>query len=165
MISSHSRWDLHLTFDPTMDALHVGLDVDPIVVERSIVRHVVDNFINDDDEQLSVQSRSNNMSFPSGFNETDALFDFDVNVFNNAGGTSSVGNTCTISVLTHDTFPFRFLKWAGVTSEYIKLVKGELHEQLMMNRAARAKQLYNHSSGSKLALQRQQHELTRHPVD
>ena len=34
------------------------LDVDPIVVERPIVRHVVDNFINDDDEQLSVQSRS-----------------------------------------------------------------------------------------------------------
>ena len=34
------------------------LDVDPIVVERLIVHHVVDNFINDDDEQLFVQSES-----------------------------------------------------------------------------------------------------------
>ncbi|KAA0057163.1 uncharacterized protein E6C27_scaffold741G00320 [Cucumis melo var. makuwa] len=34
------------------------LDVDPTVVEKSIVRHVVDDFINDEDEQLSIQSRS-----------------------------------------------------------------------------------------------------------
>ena len=34
------------------------VDVDLTVVETPIVRHVVNNFINDDDEQLSVQSRS-----------------------------------------------------------------------------------------------------------
>ncbi|KAA0035044.1 uncharacterized protein E5676_scaffold155G00800 [Cucumis melo var. makuwa] len=33
-------------------------DVDPTVMERPIVHLVVDNFINDDDEQLSPQSRS-----------------------------------------------------------------------------------------------------------
>lgn len=36
------------------------LDTDPTVVERSIVRHVVDDFINHDDEQLSVRSESSN---------------------------------------------------------------------------------------------------------
>ena len=30
------------------------LDVDPTVVEKSIVHHVVDDFINDEDEQLSI---------------------------------------------------------------------------------------------------------------
>ena len=34
------------------------LDVDPTVVEKSIVHHVVDDFINDEDEQLSIQSGS-----------------------------------------------------------------------------------------------------------
>ncbi|KAA0049894.1 receptor-like protein kinase FERONIA [Cucumis melo var. makuwa] len=36
------------------------VDVDPTVVERSVVHHVVDDFINDDNEQLSVQSRPSN---------------------------------------------------------------------------------------------------------
>ena len=34
------------------------LNVDPTVVERSIVRHIVEDFTNDDDEELSVQSGS-----------------------------------------------------------------------------------------------------------
>ncbi|KAL0559314.1 hypothetical protein IC582_003922 [Cucumis melo] len=34
------------------------VDVDPTMVERSVVQHLVDNFINDDDEQLSPQNRS-----------------------------------------------------------------------------------------------------------
>ncbi|KAA0041789.1 CACTA en-spm transposon protein [Cucumis melo var. makuwa] len=33
-----------------------------------------------------------NMSFSNGFDETDALSDFDVDTFNNTGGTSSVGD-------------------------------------------------------------------------
>ena len=40
--------------DDTLDRL----DVDPIVVERSIMCYVVDDFINNDDEKLSVQSGS-----------------------------------------------------------------------------------------------------------
>ena len=36
------------------------VDVDPIVVERLTVCHVDDDFINDDDEQLYVQSGSRN---------------------------------------------------------------------------------------------------------
>ena len=35
-------------------------DVDPTIVERSIVCHVANEFINDGDEQLSNQSRSSN---------------------------------------------------------------------------------------------------------
>ncbi|KAA0055902.1 uncharacterized protein E6C27_scaffold319G00080 [Cucumis melo var. makuwa] len=33
-------------------------DVDPTVVERSVIRHVADDFIDNDDEQLSHQSGS-----------------------------------------------------------------------------------------------------------
>ena len=32
------------------------------------------------------------MSFPNGFDKTNALFDFDADVFNNMGGTSLVGD-------------------------------------------------------------------------
>ncbi|KAA0048553.1 putative transposase tnp2 [Cucumis melo var. makuwa] len=35
-----------------------------------------------------------NMSLLSGFDEIDALFNFDTDTFNNAGGTSSVDDTC-----------------------------------------------------------------------
>ncbi|KAA0055510.1 (R)-mandelonitrile lyase 1-like [Cucumis melo var. makuwa] len=170
MISSYSRWDLHLMFDPTVDASLVGT-----------------------------------MAFPSGFDDTDAIFYFDVDVFNNAGGMPSTDDTsdafqpststprrqqlskslkleryvqqnrkipisialrrdkpisphtvhfsCTISVLTWDTFPIRFHKWTNVTLKYIELVKGSLQKQSMMNRAARVKQPYNHNSGSKSFLQ------------
>ncbi|KAA0057443.1 uncharacterized protein E5676_scaffold216G001260 [Cucumis melo var. makuwa] len=34
------------------------LDVDPTIVERSIICHIANNFIHDGDEQLSHQSRS-----------------------------------------------------------------------------------------------------------
>ena len=34
------------------------LDVDPTIVERSIICHIANNFIRDGDEQLSHQSRS-----------------------------------------------------------------------------------------------------------
>ncbi|TYK18669.1 uncharacterized protein E5676_scaffold481G00050 [Cucumis melo var. makuwa] len=34
--------------------------IDPIVVQRPIVRHVADDFIDDGDEQWSYQSRSSN---------------------------------------------------------------------------------------------------------
>ncbi|TYK11015.1 CACTA en-spm transposon protein [Cucumis melo var. makuwa] len=90
------------------------------------------------------------MSFPSGFHEVDMYLKLD-DVFNNAGGLSSVGDTldapqltpsptsrrlphsknmelerCAISVLTQNTFPINALKWADVTPEYIQLVKGSL---------------------------------------
>ena len=35
-------------------------DIDPDVVERPVVTHVIDNFIDDDDEQLSHHNRSSN---------------------------------------------------------------------------------------------------------
>ncbi|KAA0065586.1 CACTA en-spm transposon protein [Cucumis melo var. makuwa] len=49
----------------------------------------------------------------------------------------------TIDMLTRDTFLVCFLKWADVTPLYIKLFKGDLHEQFSMNKVARAKQPYN----------------------
>ncbi|TYK23718.1 CACTA en-spm transposon protein [Cucumis melo var. makuwa] len=88
------------------------------------------------------------MSFTNGFNETDALFYFATDMFNNAGGTSSMSDTSgvdkpisphvvrfsnTIGVLTQDTFSVRFIKWAYVTSDYIEVVKGNLRHELTEN--------------------------------
>ncbi|KAL0559072.1 hypothetical protein IC582_003661 [Cucumis melo] len=52
------------------------------------------------------------------------------------------------------TFSIHCLKWADVGREYIEVVKGDLQEQSRTNKAARQKQPYNHSSGSKSFLQR-----------
>ncbi|KAA0043566.1 CACTA en-spm transposon protein [Cucumis melo var. makuwa] len=52
----------------------------------------------------------------------------------------------TIGVLTQDTFPIHFLKWAHVIPEYIELVKGNLQEQSLMNKATRARQPYPKSN-------------------
>ncbi|KAA0032369.1 hypothetical protein E5676_scaffold340G00330 [Cucumis melo var. makuwa] len=94
------------------------------MMERLVVCHVVDNFINNDDEQLSVQSGSSdeescNMSFPNGFDETDALFNFDSLLF-------------SILTLTRSILREECPRWATCS------------EQSMMNRVARAKQPYNH---------------------
>ncbi|KAA0050464.1 CACTA en-spm transposon protein [Cucumis melo var. makuwa] len=60
------------------------IDVDPTIVERSIVRHVTDDFIDDVDEHLSHA-------------KTDAMFlEFEDELDNFTGGSSSVGdNTAT----------------------------------------------------------------------
>ena len=50
----------HCVDDHIEDDTLCRLDVDPTMVERLIVCHVVDNFVNDDNEQLSIQSRSSN---------------------------------------------------------------------------------------------------------
>ncbi|KAA0058327.1 uncharacterized protein E6C27_scaffold409G00080 [Cucumis melo var. makuwa] len=44
----------HRVADHVEDNTLCRVDVDPTVVERPIVRHVIDDFINDDDEQLSI---------------------------------------------------------------------------------------------------------------
>ncbi|KAA0031995.1 uncharacterized protein E5676_scaffold96G00840 [Cucumis melo var. makuwa] len=66
-------------------------DVDPTIVERPIVRHVTDDFIDDVDEHLSHASTT---SIPhTNFFETDAMFlEFADNLDNLAGWSSSVGN-------------------------------------------------------------------------
>ncbi|KAA0041912.1 CACTA en-spm transposon protein [Cucumis melo var. makuwa] len=71
--------------------------VDPIIVERPVVRHVTDDFIDDRVEQLLHQSRTSDkprtmLSFPSGFDETDAMFlEFVEDLNNHAGGSSLMG--------------------------------------------------------------------------
>ncbi|KAA0047387.1 (R)-mandelonitrile lyase 1-like [Cucumis melo var. makuwa] len=80
------------------------LDVDSTMVERPIVRHVVDNFINDDDEQLSIQSRPSTMSnFLTDFGDSNSLFYFNVEEFNNIGGTSLVSDMSDASQPTAQT--------------------------------------------------------------
>ncbi|KAA0061971.1 CACTA en-spm transposon protein [Cucumis melo var. makuwa] len=119
MISSHLRWDIHLTFDPTLDASWVSVD------------GTMSNFL-------------------AGFDESDDLFNFNVEEFNIVPDTSSVGDTSyafqpiahtprrrehsrnlnnTISVNT--TFLVHFLKWDDMTPGYTELVKGGL--QFMLN--------------------------------
>ncbi|TYK06669.1 gag/pol protein [Cucumis melo var. makuwa] len=64
VVQNKRIWDIpkvvgsHCVADHIEDDTLCRLDVDPIVVERPTIRHVIDNFINDDDEQLSVQSGS-----------------------------------------------------------------------------------------------------------
>ncbi|KAA0045500.1 cytochrome P450 CYP82D47-like [Cucumis melo var. makuwa] len=110
------------------------------------------------------ESRTTSL-FSSGFWKIDDLFlEFD-DAFNITGGSSLVvdpsgyistpktwswRDTNTISVLMRDTFPVRCLKWADVPPKYIEVVKGGL-QQSRTNKAVRTKQLYNHSSGSKLS--------------
>ncbi|KAA0054887.1 cytochrome P450 CYP82D47-like [Cucumis melo var. makuwa] len=81
--------DEHIEDDPLCKP-----DVYPLVVERSAACHIVKDFIDDDDEQLSHKSGSSIMSlFPSGFKESDALFlEFD-DTLNNAERSSLVGDT------------------------------------------------------------------------
>ncbi|KAA0048547.1 CACTA en-spm transposon protein [Cucumis melo var. makuwa] len=62
-------------------------DVNPIIVERPIVHHVADNFIDDGDEQFTMSS------FSSNFDEIDAIFlEFTEDLNNLAGGSSSMDN-------------------------------------------------------------------------
>ncbi|TYK16522.1 gamma-aminobutyrate transaminase POP2 [Cucumis melo var. makuwa] len=66
-------------------------DVDPTIVERPVVRHVTDDFINNVDGYLS---HASTISFPrTNFFEMDAMFlEFANDIDNLAGGSSSVGD-------------------------------------------------------------------------
>ncbi|KAA0063052.1 CACTA en-spm transposon protein [Cucumis melo var. makuwa] len=130
-------------------------DVDPTIVERPIVRHVTDDFIDDVDEHLSHASGTSTMSFPrTNFLETDAMsLEFADDLDNLAGGSSSVGDnsgfssqpsatstprrraqsrllelgtTQAMDVCVRKTFPVRCLKWADVGREYIEVIKSDL---------------------------------------
>ena len=48
----------HCVSDHIEDDTLCICDIDPTIVESPIVCHVVDDFINNDDEKLSIQSRS-----------------------------------------------------------------------------------------------------------
>ncbi|KAA0040953.1 CACTA en-spm transposon protein [Cucumis melo var. makuwa] len=157
MISSHLRWDLYLTFGLTVDALLVGPNVHPAVAERPVVRHVIDNFIDDDDEQLSYQNGSSDdeyndesrtmSSFPSYFKEKDALFlEFD-DTFNNKGNhprrhQESQNLELERYVLKHDKIPITIALGAEKSISphvvrfnnaigYIEVVKGALQNQML----------------------------------
>ncbi|KAA0046615.1 uncharacterized protein E6C27_scaffold114G001620 [Cucumis melo var. makuwa] len=73
MVQSKRIWDV-----PEVEDTLCRVDVDPIVVKSLVVQHFIDNFINDDDEQLSPQmdqvTTSTIASFPSSFHELDDLF-------------------------------------------------------------------------------------------
>ncbi|KAA0056519.1 hypothetical protein E6C27_scaffold288G00160 [Cucumis melo var. makuwa] len=71
------------------------IDVDPTIVERSVVCHVTDDFIDDVDEHLSHEGRTNTMSsFLSDFDETDVmLLKFSDDLDNPAKGSPSVSDS------------------------------------------------------------------------
>ncbi|TYK19846.1 CACTA en-spm transposon protein [Cucumis melo var. makuwa] len=141
-------------------ASRIRVDVDLIVVKRPIVRHVINDFIwkrqhfrNLELERYVTQNGKIPISIALG---QDMPISPHAVCFNN-----------TINMLTQDTFPICFLTWVDVTPEYIELVKDSLQEQSSMNRAARARQPYNHSSNVKSFLQ-PQHKLAEqrgHPID
>ncbi|KAA0038292.1 (R)-mandelonitrile lyase 1-like [Cucumis melo var. makuwa] len=133
------------------------VDVDLIVVKRPIVRHVINDFIwkrqhfrNLELERYVTQNGKIPISIALG---QDMPISPHAVCFNN-----------TINMLTRDTFPICFLKWADVTPEYIELVKDSLQEQSSMNRAARARQPYNHSSNVKSFLHNHNTSLLNNEV-
>ncbi|TYK01074.1 CACTA en-spm transposon protein [Cucumis melo var. makuwa] len=100
-------------------------------------------------------SYSTMSSFPSGFDEIDAMsLEFAEELDNCAGGyfsticDSDFYETCIVSTL----------RVGALRREYIEVVKGDLQEQSRTNKDARQQKPYNHSNGLKSFLQRQ-HEL------
>ncbi|KAA0035848.1 CACTA en-spm transposon protein [Cucumis melo var. makuwa] len=83
----------HRVDDHIEDDTLCTIDVDPTIVERLIVRHVANDFIDVGDEQLSHQSGTSTISsFSSSFDEIDAIFfEFVENLNNPTRGSSSVG--------------------------------------------------------------------------
>ncbi|KAA0054945.1 CACTA en-spm transposon protein [Cucumis melo var. makuwa] len=79
------------------------VDVDPTMVERPIVCHVIDDFIND-------RTMSN---FPSDFDESNDLFDFNAKEFNTVSGTSSVGDTSDVSTPRTSSWIYRYVAQNG----------------------------------------------------
>ncbi|TYK08547.1 hypothetical protein E5676_scaffold323G00890 [Cucumis melo var. makuwa] len=71
-------------------------NVDPTIIERPVVRHVIDDFIDDVDEHLSHKSTIS--SFSSGFDKIDAMFlEFVEELDNPTEGSLSVGDNSSTS--------------------------------------------------------------------
>ncbi|TYK30866.1 uncharacterized protein E5676_scaffold455G00660 [Cucumis melo var. makuwa] len=67
------------------------LNIPEIVVGHRVANHI-------EDDTLCTMS-----NFPVGFDESGSLFDFNIEEFNNVGGTSSVGDTSDASQPTTRT--------------------------------------------------------------
>ncbi|KAA0040155.1 uncharacterized protein E6C27_scaffold1302G00020 [Cucumis melo var. makuwa] len=105
----------HRVADHVEDDTLCSVDVHPTEVERLIVLHVDDDFINNDDEQFSfhilsyasfilVYMSPDTMSqFLFGFNESDGLFDFNAEEFNTIADMSYVDDTSDASRPTAPT--------------------------------------------------------------
>ncbi|KAA0033868.1 CACTA en-spm transposon protein [Cucumis melo var. makuwa] len=118
------------------------IDVDPTIVERPIVHHVIEDFIDDVDEHLSHASIMS--SFPcTNFFKMDAMFlEFTENLNNLVRRSCraekpifshSVRFIQTIGVCVRKTFFVRCLKWIDVSREYIEVVKGDLQWFFMLD--------------------------------
>ncbi|KAA0051735.1 CACTA en-spm transposon protein [Cucumis melo var. makuwa] len=116
-------------------------DVDPTVVKRSVVYHLVNDFIDVGIHIFLMNvyfyiSTTTMLSFPSGFKKTDAMFLEFGEDLNTTEGLSSVGNNSkttrhssilgveefseAISMCTRCTFPVRCLRCIDVEREYIE---------------------------------------------
>ncbi|KAA0051730.1 CACTA en-spm transposon protein [Cucumis melo var. makuwa] len=129
-------------------------NVTPSIIERPIVRHVTDDFIDDDDEQMSHQSSMS--SFLRNFEETYQIFlEFDGDL-NTARGSSSMHNNFettqpsltsrsraqsrllkfesnAIGVCIRKTFLVHCLRWANIGREYIEAVKDNLQHFFVLD--------------------------------
>ncbi|TYK28126.1 (R)-mandelonitrile lyase 1-like [Cucumis melo var. makuwa] len=130
VIQNKSTWDI-----PEVDDVDdQQLNMLEIIVEYRVDEHIEDDTLCRLDALILQWWKDRfNMSFPIGVDKTIALFDFDVDMFTNARGTSSMGDTSDtshsssstlrrrphsrnlIGVLTLDTFSLCFLKWVDVT--------------------------------------------------
>ncbi|KAA0032834.1 uncharacterized protein E5676_scaffold359G00110 [Cucumis melo var. makuwa] len=84
----------HRVDDHIKDNTLCWTDVDPTIVERPVVRHVIDDFIDVVDEHTCKRRRIMSSSYPcNNFLEMDAMFlEFADDLDNLTGGLSSVGN-------------------------------------------------------------------------
>ncbi|KAA0052051.1 CACTA en-spm transposon protein [Cucumis melo var. makuwa] len=127
-------------------------NIDPAIIERLVVRHVIDDFIDDVDEHLSHASGTSNndelytmSSFLyTNFLETDAMFlEFSDDLDNLVGGSSLMGDNSGDRRVCRKKFSVRCLKWAGIGREYIEVVKDDL--QLDFNDQAMNRHLKKYS--------------------
>ncbi|TYK03149.1 CACTA en-spm transposon protein [Cucumis melo var. makuwa] len=149
------------------------LDVDLTVVERSVVHHVADDFIND-----GIMS-----SFSSGFEETDVMFlEFDEDL-NTTGGPSSMGDIWRFFVLDFDdqamnrfvehqiSTSFKEFKGSQPTPDGSQPLSGDEICETVLNRRSsyskgigwepklKSRKTANASSSSTLFLQAREYEL------
>ncbi|KAA0066370.1 CACTA en-spm transposon protein [Cucumis melo var. makuwa] len=105
--------------EPIEDDTICRTNIDPTIVERSVVCHVADDFIDDGDEQLSHQ---NTMSlFPSNFNKTNTMFlEFTEDLNNPTRGSSSVGDNLATNRFVEHQMLSTLKEFVGDCHRYFK---------------------------------------------
>uniref|UniRef100_A0A9I9E6X0 Gag/pol protein n=1 Tax=Cucumis melo TaxID=3656 RepID=A0A9I9E6X0_CUCME len=139
-----------------LNGLETRPNVNPDVVERSVVHHVVDDFINNDNEQLSHHCESKVLCHYSRAILRRQMLYF---LSSTMSSITQEDHPLWVTLQAHANPPHRLVGRLGRLALLCDLyLSRAFQEQSRMNNATRQKQPYNHSSESKLFLQRQ-HEL------